>query len=189
VTTWYSTAFTSDGINRSSLDDAKHLAPAAVDGGRVAYKRAYVDISGIGTLINSTEVRFFTIKSGDRPISLYLTCDGSFAADWTLDIGLWDSGENHNGIELRRNMFKDNEALHVAVNRTEILARALFSVTDENRGLAAWEMVDILGTVGGVTYGSNPKEDWELVGFLVNLETPGVGGKLLVEMYYLPEGG
>ena len=86
-------------------------------------------------------------------------------------------------------MYVNKKAISSALNRFEFYAQTPSSVQDEDRGIPYWKGLDILGTVGGVTYGADPMEMWDLTGYLINSVAPGVGGKLLVEMYYLPEAG
>ncbi len=87
----------------------------------------------------SDELRMQTLKSGDHLGRLYLTSDGASVAG-TVNIGLAEKGENHDGPVVDPDLFTAGGSIATA-GRSEIFAAAALNEVDRYKPL--WQLLGL----------------------------------------------
>jgi hypothetical protein len=159
---YYSDHYTANGLQADSYDTQIRVS-AGIGHGRLRYKRAQATPTNAGT---SDQIRMMTFKSSDRLIELWISTDGN-ASGGTIDLGMFLSGDNHDGASLGTNnvnSFMDAAAMTTIANRTEAFgetgASAIAVATENNaRGLTMWEIANF----GDASYTEDPMTSFDIV--------------------------
>lgn len=143
MATWFSDHY-STGLDQNSLPTlpSTTLPHAGIRHSRVRRSRASATLTAIASADN---VRMLTMKSSDRLYGLYCFTDGGLDAT-DLDIGVYLSGDNHDGAVVDADVFGD------AVNPTS--------------PITAWDAADILDQDGAVVGDDRGKELWALASLI-----------------------
>lgn len=164
MTTYYSDHFTANGLAADSYDNQIRV-DAGIGHGRIRYKRGQATTHA-STFTTTDTLRMLTMKSGDRLLELWVSTDGT-ATTGTVDIGLYLSGDNHDGASLGTatvNLFADALPMTTLASRTNILAAEAGStsipVTTESAtsGKTIWAIANM----GDATYTVNPMIDFDI---------------------------
>jgi hypothetical protein len=145
-----------------------------------------MDFTATGITLAATEVvRLFTLKSGDRILSLQLSNSTAWAGTvLTVDVGLHKAGGHHDGPALDIDLFAAAQDLLATLGQADILVTGGGSVTNPDRGLALWEMANL----GATSYASDPMEEWDVTMTFKTVTTVTAEGILLVECAYTSAG-
>lgn len=183
MTTFFSTAYTSNGVNQTEPTNPSHLSPAAVDGGRVAYRRCSFDLSGESSAIGD-EFHFFRVRSGDSMVRLYMSDPGFFSVDMKMDLGYYETGAGDvGGAVVDATVHGETIFMDVGNAQFDVFNQG-GNIGDEDRGLPIWQLLN----AAGASYSVDPLQEWHLVG-VQRAENSNNGGAIMIEMYYLPAGG
>ena len=162
MATYYSNHYSTNGLQADSYDSQVRVS-AGIGHGRLRYKRAQSTPTSAGT---GDQIRMMTFKSADRLIELWIGTDGN-ATGGTIDLGMFLSGDNHDGASLganNDNSFMDNAALTTIAVRTNAFGEdgaSAISVATENsvRGLTMWEIANF----GDGAYTVDPMTEFDIV--------------------------
>ena len=180
MTTFYSTSYSPDGVNQTSATNPRNLAEAAVDGGRVCYKRCYLDQTDEANIIGD-EFHFFRVRSGDSIVRLLFSERGNFATGATLDIGYYETGVGDVGGDVVDSTIHAS-ALALDSGNTQLdIFNESTNINDEDRGLPIWKLLN----AAGASFSEDPLTEWHLTGIYGSMNGSN-GSDILIEMYYLP---
>ena len=180
MTVWFSDHFGADGTADTSIATPGKITPSSINHGRIYYKRGFVEALALNS---STDVlRFFTMKSGDRLLELWISSDGGSGAG-AIDIGLHLSGTAHDGAEVDLDLFANAVTISTNIERTDAFAEAN-TLQHEDHGKTLWE----LAAIGLQTYTVDPLVNFD---FTANVTTDftTTAPKLVLEAYYTSSGG
>jgi hypothetical protein len=173
---WYSSNYGS-GANVTSYPDPFATVSSGVKHARLRHSICHALLTD-GGIAESDKVVFSTLKSGDRLISIKLAADASFTIGQDMDLGLYKSGDRHDGAVLDADLFGGSLDLGAGFALTENILSGV--LTDEDIGKTLWEMA----TIGAQSYTVDPVEDWDVVG---TIDTVGAaaGGEILCLLTYV----
>ena len=115
--------------------------------------------TGVGVLPVSEELRMGTFRSSDRLFDLRLSTSSAAPSTGLVNIGLYKAGVEHDGVGIDADLFASVVAVTTVLSRTDVLVEST-TIASYRRGLHLWEMADL---AGGVTYETDPREDWDIV--------------------------
>ncbi len=138
---WYSGAIGTTGHFTTLQTPVVDRVPAGFGGSRLRHKFCNFIIPASTDFADDDEIRFFDVKSGDRPVALYISCDADQGATATWDIGLWAKGDNNDGGILDRDLFDAGHNQAGAINREDVFDSAVLGSFD--RGKPFWELLEI----------------------------------------------
>lgn len=171
---YFSDHFSSDGVARESVDMQKR-APAGVGHSRLRYKRAFVTIPV--DAVSTEVIRFMSMKSGDRIMDMKLSNPGDCGTA-TMNLGLYESGLEHDGAVLDADLFMSAEDLATANDRIDAFDEAA-TLDNQDRGKPLWELL----AAGAGSDTVDPMEDWDICGVLAaNMAT--AAEEVLLEVWY-----
>jgi len=166
-------------ISSATQEDPRVLIAAGLNHGKLRYKRATVTTT-LATAAADV-LRFFQLKSGDRPLEMLLshTADASTSATAdigihatdggaVIDIALWCAFGTAPGSDIT-----------ATVSRLDLFT--LGDSTLEDRGKRLWELADI----GAATYTVDPNETWDMT-MTIKAETGIVVTEYVLECIYVP---
>lgn len=188
MTTFYSPHFTDETPSTTVLGvtaKPRVKAPSGTKRARMYYTSARIDLSA-ATIAQDDLVRMFSLKSGDRIVELFVSNDAAWAATaLQIDIGLYKSGNDHDGAIILGDCFVDGLAFSGTLARTN----AFFQATDilpDSAGMELWELVNV---VSASTYATDPQEDWDLVVKFSSVNTLTASGVINLECQYVSQLG
>jgi hypothetical protein len=160
--------FYSDHMNSNATPGVSALAgTAAFDAQRrsppgLGHSRVYSQIARmtVGTAAIGDELRFLTMRSGDRLGHLYVSSAGGSTA-LLVDIGLYKHGKGIDagvGAVIDADLFGSAVDVNAGLARTDEYTEA-GTLDDENRWTTLWEVAN----VGDGSYTEDPFEDWDIV--------------------------
>ncbi len=131
-----------------------------LDGTRDCHYARYRAVTGsfvvpIGFASGDT-MRFFTLHSSDRIVTLAYTSEGAIAPATNSTIGLFEAGINHDGPVVDPNIFDAGFNFAATVSNANKFDAGDLDTYD--RGKPMWE----LAALGGQSYTSDPHENWDL---------------------------
>ncbi len=168
MATFFSEQFSSDGNNKTSFD----AKIRAVGHSRIRHKRGKIILPAGGAAANDV-LRFFSLKSSDRLLELYLSATSAMSTG-TLNLGLHKAGDEHDGAVLDAALFASVVDLATAALARVEEFKESAALTDHDRGNQLWQFVG---------QASDPKETWDLtgtVGTAIN-----AGDTITVEAFYI----
>lgn len=183
---FYSDHYSDDGTAATgtaattSIDDPRIKAPAGISHGKLRYKRGQIATT---TALSAGDVlRFFSLKSSDRILEMYLSKAVDASTSMTADLGLYTEGGSVLDLDLFGDVanapFSD---ITVAVTRSDVLTNA-GTVTDADRGKALWEMY----ALGAGSDTSDPLVNYD-IGLTCAAEVGAVAiTSWALECYYVP---
>jgi len=160
--------FYSDHMNSNATPGVSALAgTAAFDSQRrsppgLGHSRVYSQIARmtVGTAAIGDELRFITLRSGDRLGHLYVSSAGTSTA-LLVDIGLYLHGAGINagvGAVIDADLFATAVDVNAGLARTDEFTEAT-TLDDENRWTTLWEQA----AVGAGTDTVDPQLDYDIV--------------------------
>lgn len=149
----FSDHFGTGGVSAATVDLQVRSHPGIMKG-RQRYSRASVILPfspafGVGDV-----ARVMQFKSSDRISEIFLSASGATAG--AGDIGIYLSGQAHDGAVVEVDIFDAAADLSGGVNRSDLFD--LGALTDANRGQTLWEQV----SVGAQSFLEDPFEDYDL---------------------------
>lgn len=178
MATWYSSNY-GTGANVTALADPFEAVSSGVRHSRMRHCICHV-LQTDGGIAEADKVIFATLKSSDRLISIKLAADGAHTAGQDIDLGLYLSGENHDGAVLDADLFGGSLDLGAGFALTENILTGV--LTDEDIGKALWEMV-VLGA-DPFSYTEDPVVNFDVVG-TIDTVGAGAGGEILCLLQYV----
>jgi hypothetical protein len=173
MATYYSDHF-STSAGATSVE-RNHRAVVAISHGRLRYKRAKL----LFTPAADDIIRFFSMRSSDRLIELWLSSDDMGGAH-TTHVGLYKAGANHDGAVIDADLFATSvDTGTAAIARTDVLNEAGNFTLPIGRGSALWELAD----AGAGTYTEDPQETWDVTATIATSATP-AATDIVLEAYY-----
>jgi hypothetical protein len=159
-----------------SVVDGQLRAGAGVGHARMRYAKA---VCTPGAAVNADEkIVLKQFKSSDRINYIYWSSTDS-GTGGLIDIGLYKTGANHDGVAVDRDLFSSAYDIK-ASDRTQISVWSEAGTLDQfDRGKTLWE----LATKGAASYTADPMEDWDLVATPTEATTD-AAMKVMVEIYY-----
>lgn len=185
MTQWYSDHFshsekTGAGYNGNNVTTLPSPLPmiqsAGISHGRIRYKRA--SITGLPLVTTPDVLRFFSLKSSDRLLELYLSCDGGSTAG-AVSTGLHEAGSNHDGAVVDADLFDTAQSIASALNRQEAWAGGALANFGVNRGSYLWQQA----AVGAASYTEDPKILFDVTCTVTTSFTV-ADSELVLEAYY-----
>ncbi len=148
---------------------------------RLRRTACYISVPNAQDLADNDVIRFFDMKSGDRPIQLFASMDANWGATASFNLGLYLKGTNDDGAVIDEDLFASAVDWSGTIARTEYLVES--SVLDEwDRGKTLWELADI----GDGTYTTDPFQTWTVAStFASNPSATDALVEMLVEMIYV----
>ena len=153
-----------DGVGTSTILLASTAAAQAVDktwtprsgvgGGRVKTITAQSVIATIGGT-SADIVRMFTLPSSARILELNACSEGT-STTYAADIGVYESGDAHDGALIDIDLFDAGSALATA--QAYIDSFALGVLTDVDRGRPLWHLC----ALGAATYTADPQIEMDI---------------------------
>jgi hypothetical protein len=124
--------------------------------------------------------RLFDMKSSDRLINLYVSCDADWHTTATFAYGLYLKGVNNDGAAIDFDLFASSHDQVNEVARVDVFDTAT-TLADWDRGKTLWELAEI----GDGSYSVDPEEDWTVAMTAVGDTTVvNAAVSMLVEAYY-----
>ena len=174
MATWFSDHYSS-GSSVSALPATPVRPGAGIGHARKRYKRAQITVPN--AVASNDVFRLMTFRSGDRITDIRVHAGDGFTANANLQVGLYKSGQAHDGAVIDLNLFAADLDAGGGLEDAEAYIQAT-TLVGENRGEPLW----FLANIGGGTYSADPDEEWDLLGtFLVDMTT---GGTIVVEVEY-----
>ena len=170
---WYGTHFGVDAGTGNALVHPPKVVPVGVKHGRMRYNRAMIT----GLCLNTEVLRFFSMKSSDRLIELMISSDGGSTAA-NIDIGLYLSGNAHDGAVQDVDLFASAQAIETAIHRDDAFIESAV-IQHEDRGKHLWELL----TVGAGTATVDPQVSYDICGTVTTEFTDAVS-IMVLEAYY-----
>lgn len=157
---YYSNQFNAGGGNQpAAVDYAQRGVNAGIygTGGQQRVSIGRLTIEADTDTANDDELRMIrNVPSGAvlRDMTIEI---GSAPTVGTIDIGLYQVGDDHDGAVVHVDLFEDGAV--VTSGLAEASAFTGNTLTALDRGKALWELVN----VDGGTYAEDPKELWDIV--------------------------
>lgn len=149
----FSDHFGSGGVSSPTVDLQVRSHPGIMKG-RLRYSRASVTLPfspafGVGDV-----ARIMQFKSSDRLSEIFLSATGATAG--AADVGLYESGQAHNGAVVEVDIFDPAADVSGGVNRNELITNG--ALGDADRGQTLFFHAD----VGAATFAEDPFLDFDL---------------------------
>jgi hypothetical protein len=178
MATWYSRHYILDTTAaQTALPDPRVATKAGMKHARKRVNVCQVDQSADG-IAEADVVRFCTMYSSDRLLSLSLSTDGSHAVGQDIDLGLHLTGENNDGAVLDADLFGASFDLGAAL--TDVDAMLTGALSSHHRGQALWELY----TVGAGNLTEDPLTQYDITG-TIDTVGAGTGGYINLIVEYL----
>jgi hypothetical protein len=196
MTTYYSDHFAARSSATvppaTELPRVRVKMPSGINRVPLTVSRAYMDFRhpqhALVPLQLSDTMRLMTFKSSDRIYEIHGwwvgTGIGSWSGTFTINLGLWNVGTEHDGTELDSELFASAVDGENIATRLDLLTEAP-GVSNIHRGLQLWEVLD---ATLGTGYGTDPQLEFDLVAEVQGAPTSGTGGILLFEALFAPAG-
>lgn len=156
--------------------DRVHRPVVAISHGRLRYKRAKIAFTPAAADI----VRFFTLKSGDRLVELWLSSDDMASTSATVHVGIYKAGDNHDGAVIDDDVFATSvDTATAALARSDVFNEAGNFTLPVGRGSTLWELAD----AGAGTYTADPQEAWDVTMTIAAISGP-AASDVVLEAYY-----
>jgi len=181
MTVYYSDHFSADmgatGHWSTKLDPNKIVAVGKKHS-RIRRTAAWCLIPSTADLADDDEIHLFDMKSSDRLLELFVSCDAGYHTTATLNYGLYNKAT---GLAVDEDLFA---AAHDQVNevaRVDVFDLAT-TLADWDRGKMLWE----LAAIGAGTDTVDPQLTYTIVATAsANLTAMAAETEQLVEAYYI----
>jgi hypothetical protein len=130
-----------------------YRAPVGIGHGRLRKKRAAISTMALTT----DSIRWMTFKSSDRLYDLVVSGDGGSTAG-AIDIGLYLSGNRHDGALIDADLFASALTVSAAIARVDQFEESAV-LSEFNRGWQMWE----IAAVGAGTDVVDPQTQYDIV--------------------------
>jgi hypothetical protein len=176
MATYFSDHFATTGLNQTSLPNPAPQIPFGRKHSKVRTHIVSVDLTGSDPATND-EIRFCTLKSGDRIMSLKCSADAAWDATNALHVGVHASGKNHDGAVIDADLFATALDIAAGFAMTDVLLESQ-TLDDEDIGKQLWQMMD----KGAATYTEDPLIDVDITGTIS--ASGAAGGKIQMVIEY-----
>lgn len=181
---WYSSgaAGTDPGDAQTVLADPHRAIPAGVLHARSRLNICFADLDAV-TLAEADTVRFCTMKSSDRIVSIRVSTDGVFTDTTDMDLGIYDVGDDeaHDGALVDKDLFGASFDLGGSgAAPTDVLTNGIIGFTDPGR-MQLFQMAE-LGSYSAPDAAVDPLISWDIVGTIDTVST--AEGEILVIVEY-----
>ena len=130
---------------------------SGLGGSRKRHKFCQFTVPNAVNLADNDVIRLMDVKSGDRPIELFMTSDAGWGSTALFNIGLYKKGDDNDGAVIDEDLFESTPYdIANAVTRQDVLTLAVLDEWD--RCKTFWEMAEI----GDGDYTSDPREIWTI---------------------------
>lgn len=170
---WYGTHFGVDAGTGNALVHPPKVVSAGIKHGRIRYNRAMIT----GLCLSAEVLRFFSMKSSDRLLEIMISSNGGSDAG-AIDIGIYLSGNDHDGAVVDADLFASAQATSTAIARTDAFNESAI-LQHEDRGKHLWE----LAAVGDGSDTVDPQVSYDICG-VVTTEFTTTASILVLEAYY-----
>jgi hypothetical protein len=168
------------GDAQTALANPQRKIETGIKHARMRVNVCYADLDGV-TLAESDTIRFCTLNSGDRILSIKWATDGVFTDNTDMDLGIYAVGDAHDGAVVDSDLFGASLDLGGSGSAlAETIAAGVVTEWDPGR-LQLFEMAD-LGAYSKPSSGLDPLIKWDLVGLIDTVST--AEGKVLVVVTY-----
>lgn len=156
MATYFSDHFS--GVNEDTLEpdnsvlDLTKFPEPGSHRSRLRYKRAEITRD----FKTGDYVRFMQFKSGDRIAALYGTHTAT--SDGQLNIGLYETGRDHDGPAVESDIFASSHVPTSAHNHEDLYGVG-YPDADLYRGSTLWKIATLQGAN---TWTADPMEDWDI---------------------------
>ena len=131
---------------------------AGIGHSRLRYKRAAITLDLAPSAFTAADVaRIMQFHSNDRLIELFVYSAGD-AGTVAVDIGLYKSGQQHDGVVVDVDLFCSALAINAGIARVDEFLEA--GLTNNDRGKTLWEMANI--GLSASTYSADDNAMWDL---------------------------
>ena len=134
----YSGAIGSTGHFTTLQSPNVDRVPSGFGGSRLRHKFCNYIVPATTNFGDNDVIRLFDVKSGDRPINLYVSMTDENGATATWNYGLWFKGDNNDGAVINEDVFALAHDEKDAVARVDVLTLAGL-VDDWDVGKTFWE--------------------------------------------------
>ncbi len=180
---FYSDHYTAT-VSGTSIDDPRIKAAPGIAHAKLHYKRATITTT---TATAAGDVlRFFQLKSGDRPVNLFLSHTADVSTATTGDCGLYSTD---GGAVLDLDLFcavgvAPMSDLTAAITRTDLLPLST-ALEVEDVGKPLYQMLD--EALGTTVYDNDPHATWDVC-ITIAAETGIVSSEFVLECVYTSPG-
>ncbi len=184
MTDFYSehfSALTGETGHFTTLTTGSLIVPVHDKHARVRRNAARFTVPNGQDLADNDVIRMFDMKSGDRIIEMYHSCDANWGTNSTFNIGLYEKNPLNAGVVIDEDLFATAYDISGEVNRVEIFDEST-TLDDWDRGKQLWDLAQI----GDDTNTSDPYEIWTLA-FTCSqdISAAAAAGENLFEVYYI----
>ncbi len=145
---------------------------------RLRHLSARTLVPSTADLADNDEIHLFDMKSGDRILEFFVSCDAGWDTTATFDYGPYLKST---GVHIDENLFASAFDQVNEVARVDIFDEST-TLADWDRGKPLWD----LANTGGGTYSVDPHEIWTIVATATaNLTAMAAETEMLHEVYYL----
>lgn len=112
--------------------------PSGFGGSRLRHKFCHYIVPATTNFGDNDEIRLFDVKSGDRPINLFVSMNDQNGATATWNYGLWFKGDDNDGAVINEDVFAAAHNEAAAIARVDVLTLGGL-VADWDVGKTFWE--------------------------------------------------
>jgi hypothetical protein len=179
MATWFSDHYTVTGVNQTALPALRGdaIPDTRRKHGRLHISRGYAEILDSAA---ADVVRMMTIRSDAHLHWICLFSDGGFSASNSADVGIYLSGDDHDGALVDVDLFDAAVDVTAAISTWD--AAEIFTdgvLTGEHRGLPMWE----LANAGADTLTADPRVLYDIT-VTLNGDDSAAASKLVMEIGY-----
>lgn len=173
---YYSDQYNST-VSQTAVEDPRPFVARGLSHSSLKYKRASVTApAGITT---GDILQFFTLKSSDRLLNLYVTTPSFTGTGQPADFGLYAEEGGVLDVDLFAGEDAPLDDLTVAIARVDCLTLA--ALENEDRGKQLWEMLEEGATQ---SYTDDPAVNYDVAMTMGTESTVTAGAEIVVEAIY-----
>lgn len=170
-------------VSGTTVDDPRFKVDPGISHSKIYYKRATV--TAPAAITTADVLRFFSLKTNDRPLELLLSSIAFTGTGQPADCGVYQAG---GGAVVDVDLFGNEAAplddLSVAVVRADLFI--LGALEQEDRGKMLFQLAD--EGLASTLYDEDPHEEWDICLTMGTESAITAGGELIMECYYTSGG-